>query len=138
VASILIVDDETTIRTSLRLVLQSVGYKVATASSAREATELLARQYFDMVLTDVRMETPTAGFEVLRSARRHHPSIPVALLTGFPITTSDWKQAGADALFVKGSGSPIEMLEWIHRILDVRANPEGSRNLPQQAKKHAR
>src|SRR5262249_34577795 len=118
---ILIVDDEATIRFTLCLVLESAGYKVTTAGSASEARQRLTDQFFDLVLTDIRMETPTAGFDVLRAARHGSTIVPVALLTGFPLLTSEWRQAGADAFFVKGSDSPTKILEWISNALAKRS-----------------
>jgi DNA-binding NtrC family response regulator len=117
VARILFVDDESAILRLFGLVLESAGYEVTTALSAAEAKRKLSEQNFNLVITDVRMESPTAGFEVLRAARRISPTLPVALLTAFPIPTSDWKQAGADAFFVKGADVTRPMLEWISASL---------------------
>jgi CheY-like chemotaxis protein len=135
VPRILIVDDEASILSLLRLVLESENYEVGTAVSAAEATQKLAEERFDLIITDIRMETPTAGFEVVRTARRNSPEVPVALLTAFPVPTSDWKQAGADALFMKGMDSTLKMLEWIQGALSGKLKPE--EHSAQQAKKQA-
>jgi CheY-like chemotaxis protein len=117
VPRILIVDDEASITSLLRLVLEGENYEVETAASGREAAHKLSEQDFQLVITDIRMETPTAGFEVVRAARRKSSEVPVAVLTAFPLSTSDWKQAGADILFTKGSDSTLKMLEWIQGAL---------------------
>lgn len=115
-ARILFVDDESAIIRLFGLVLESAGHEVITALSAAEAKLKLSEQSFNLVITDVRMESPTAGFEVVRAARRISPTLPVALLTAFPIPTADWKQAGADAFFEKGADVK-QMLEWISASL---------------------
>ncbi|MCI0348507.1 MAG: response regulator [Acidobacteriales bacterium] len=113
VPRILIVDDEASIVSLLRLVLEGENYDVETAASAAEAIQKLAEFSFHLVITDIRMERPTAGFDVVRAARAISATLPVALLTAYPVPTSDWKQAGADTLFMKGMDSTLKMLEWI-------------------------
>lgn len=135
VPRILIVDDEASIISLLRLVLEGESYEVETATSGAEAIRKLAEQSFQLVITDIRMETPAAGFEVVRAARRKSPDMPVAVLTAFPVPTNDWRQAGADVLFMKGSDSTFKMLEWIQGALAAaETEPADS---AQQAKKRA-
>jgi|SRR6267142_3302544 len=119
-ARILIVDDEIAILRCFGLVLESAGHEVTTAISADDAKQKLMGQSFEVLITDVRMETPTAGFEVLREARRNSPKMPVALLTAFPLPTAEWKQAGADALFQKGGSIIKPMIEWVEAVLDAK------------------
>jgi CheY-like chemotaxis protein len=64
---------------------------------------LLSQQTFDVVLTDMRMETATAGFDVVRAARQLDPAPVIAILTAFPISSTEWRPSGADALMVKGA-----------------------------------
>jgi len=54
-AYILVVDDEGAIRYSISKTLQRVGYQVHTAASGEEALEMMQRQEYDVVLTDIRM-----------------------------------------------------------------------------------
>jgi DNA-binding NtrC family response regulator len=136
-ARLLIVDDEPTILQSFGLVLECAGYEVTTAVSAADATQKLADQGFDVVITDVRMETPTAGFEVVRATHQKWPGTPVVLLTAFPLGTADWKGTGADAFFSKGSDIPA-MLEWIRTRLEAASSKsEDSSAQAQSAKKRA-
>jgi CheY-like chemotaxis protein len=59
----LVVDDEEMILTLLAQVLERDGFKVATANSAARGAALLAQgEVFDIVITDLRMESPLAGF----------------------------------------------------------------------------
>jgi CheY-like chemotaxis protein len=102
IVSALLVDDEDAILTLFGRILQRDGFSVTTARSAADACAVLSREAFDLVVTDLRMETPTAGFEVVRAANRVLPRPAVVLLTAFPLPPSQWRQAGADALFIKG------------------------------------
>jgi CheY-like chemotaxis protein len=102
----LLVDDEKAVRDVLATVLETGGLEVVKANSAAEGTAILAEGgNFDFVITDLRMESPLAGFEVVRAAGKTVPRPVIVVLTAFPIPASDWRSAGADALFVKGVGT---------------------------------
>jgi DNA-binding response OmpR family regulator len=99
---ILIVDDEASILNMLRSVLEIASFEIEVAKSAADAKSRLSEQTFDIVLTDMRMETPTAGYEVIRIAKQLSPRPAIAILTAFPMSPADWRPSGADALLVKG------------------------------------
>jgi DNA-binding NtrC family response regulator len=80
--SVLIVDDEAGIRAALRVNFSRNGWKVETASGVREATQLLEKREFQLVVSDMRMPDGD-GLEVIRTARRESPSTAVILLTAF-------------------------------------------------------
>jgi CheY-like chemotaxis protein len=101
-AKILLVDDEVPILKLFRALLEGHDFDVTTARSAAEAVGHLADESFDMVVTDLKMETPLAGFDVVRAAHQRRPRPVLVILTAFPVPASQWKQAGADALLVKG------------------------------------
>ena len=123
---ILIVDDEASVLTMFRAVLESEGYTVTTASSAVEARKKLTAGKYDLVATDIRMETETAGFDVVRAARRRPEAPAILLLTAYPISEPQWREAGAHAGFMKGM--PIEQLvELIQRLLAARAERAADR-----------
>ncbi len=77
---ILLVDDETGILDSLRILLKGEGYQVSVAQGGREALRVLEDDRPDMVLTDIRMPGIT-GLDVLAGARELDPEIPVILMT---------------------------------------------------------
>ena len=77
---ILVVDDEVTIRDSLREVLQMEGYQVDVADSGDTAIEIIKQKNYDMVLLDIRMPGMT-GIEVLRVIGQNTPDTKVILLT---------------------------------------------------------
>jgi DNA-binding response OmpR family regulator len=100
---ILLVDDEEPIRKLLKTVLEMGNFELVTASSAKAAIELLRAQTFDAVVTDLRMETPLAGFDVVRFTRTSHPATVTMIVTAFPVPAAEWKKVGADALLTKGT-----------------------------------
>jgi DNA-binding NtrC family response regulator len=77
---ILLVDDETGILDSLRILLRGEGYEVRTALGGVEALEVLSSDRPDLVVTDIRMPG-VSGLEVLAQTREIDPEIPVILMT---------------------------------------------------------
>ena len=98
---ILLVDDELAILLTLKAILEMNGFEVETASSAKEAIGKLKTSGYHMVITDMRMETDTAGYDVVRAAKRAENPPAVALLTAYPLLGSDWKSEGANSMLVK-------------------------------------
>jgi DNA-binding NtrC family response regulator len=77
---ILLVDDETGILDSLRILFRGEGYEVKTALGGAEALELISKERPDLVVTDIRMPG-VSGLEVLAHTREVDPEIPVILMT---------------------------------------------------------
>lgn len=97
---ILLVDDELAILLTLKAVLEISGFDVETASSAREAKLKIRAHEYHMVITDMRMESDTAGLEVVAAAKKAPSKPAVAMLTAFPVSGSEGED-GADKLLVK-------------------------------------
>jgi DNA-binding response OmpR family regulator len=99
---ILLVDDELAILLTLRAILEMNGFEVETAGSGREAiTKLQNGSQYHMVITDLKMETESAGYDVIRVAKKLENSPATAILTAFPSLGSGWKNEGADSMLVK-------------------------------------
>src|SRR5271170_5242350 len=98
---ILLVDDELAILLTLKAVLEINGFEVETAASAKEAKLKIRSHTYHMVITDMRMESDTAGNEVVTAARKATYQPAVAMLTAFPLPDSDWQEDGADEMLVK-------------------------------------
>jgi CheY-like chemotaxis protein len=96
-ARVLVVDDEPSVVAMLRIAFGAYGYTVASAGSAAEACRLLAEQQFELVVTDMKMETSTSGFVVSRTARLQPNDPVVIILTSYPVLPEAWRAAGADA-----------------------------------------
>lgn len=98
---ILLVDDELAILLTLKAILEMNGFEVETASSGREALEKLDAGVFQMVITDMRLETETTGYDVIRAAKQKPYNPATSILTAYPSLGSDWKSKGAQSLLVK-------------------------------------
>ncbi len=115
-ARVLFVDDDAAILQLFRTVLELEGYEVQTAPSAAHAEQMLAHHSYDMVITDMRMETPLSGFQVVHAAARVTPRPVIAIMTAYPMLPKDWKESGADALFMKGT-SPMALTAKLRDLL---------------------
>jgi DNA-binding response OmpR family regulator len=98
---ILLVDDDLAILLTLKAVLEINGFEVETAASAKEAKLKLRNSSYHMVITDLRMESDTAGKDVVSAARKAPYAPAVAMLTAFPVADAEWREDGADEMLVK-------------------------------------
>src|ERR1700751_5029141 len=98
---ILLVDDELAVLLTLKAVLEFNGFEVETAASAREAKSKFKNGPYHMVITDMRMESESAGLEVVQAAKKAPYQPAVAMLTAFPLPGEDWQEQGADEMLVK-------------------------------------
>jgi two-component system, NtrC family, nitrogen regulation response regulator NtrX len=79
--SILIVDDEVSIRKSLEGLLADEGYEVTCASNGYEALKMISVESPDLVLLDIWMQG-IDGIETLKEIKKTHPNIQVIMITG--------------------------------------------------------
>ena len=133
---VLLVDDEVAVLLTLKAVLEINGFDVETAASAREGRLKLRSHEFDMVITDMRMESDQAGAEVIMAARTASFSPAVALLTAFPVAEEDWQEMGADHMLVKPMHTRI-LLDQITRLLNARDKKIAATSKTPPAKKKA-
>jgi two-component system response regulator HydG len=77
---VLIVDDESAILDTLRILFKSEGFEVAVAQGGPAGLEALQQQVPDLVLTDIRMPTVN-GIDILSAARGRDADVPVVLMT---------------------------------------------------------
>ena len=70
-ASILLVEDMENPRKAISMLLKKKGYQVQEAANGKKALELLNKQFFDLVITDYKME-PIDGLKVLEETKRSH------------------------------------------------------------------
>lgn len=127
---LLLVEDEEPIRKMLKTVLEMDDFSVETAGSAGEGIQSLTQDKFDVVVTDLRMESPVAGYDVIKAARQLETRPVTVVLTAFPVPTSEWKHAGADALFTKGGGTMDLAKRLVALLLNRRTSGRRLRPLP--------
>jgi DNA-binding response OmpR family regulator len=129
---ILLVDDDVAILLTLKAVLEMNGFEVQTASSAAEAVKKLESGVYQMVITDVRMESEEAGLEVVRAARAQEYDPATALLTAFPPKNGGWNQEGAQSLLVKPVGTQ-DLVRQMEALLVRHEDEKQRRKQPAQA-----
>jgi two-component system response regulator HydG len=131
-AHLLVVDDETSARTTLALLLRKRGHRVLEASGVAAAARTLGEEVFDLVVTDLRMPDGD-GLDVLRAAKSQAPATEVILLTAY----AEWKSAkeairlGALDYFEKGQ-EPDELYRRIDKALAGRELRRENENLRAQ------
>ncbi len=79
---ILVVDDEQSLRDVLSIMLKRAGYTVTMATDGEEAVELLNKEIFDLVITDLKMPK-VDGMEVLKAVKSTSPETVVLIITAF-------------------------------------------------------
>lgn len=82
---ILLVDDDSDIRDSLRFILEKNGYSVETAVNGREALRALAVAKPDLMILDIMMSTDTEGFDLAYELKKKpgFEEFPIIMLTSF-------------------------------------------------------
>ena len=81
-AKILIVDDELSMREFLGILLRKQGYEVTSVSSGEEAVAQVDREFYDVVLTDLKM-SGMSGLDVLRQVSDRSPGTQVIMMTAY-------------------------------------------------------
>jgi len=132
---ILLVDDDLAVLLTLKAVLELHEFEVDTASSTAEALSRMAASVYQMVITDLRMETEEAGLEVIRAARQQSYNPATALLTAYPPSGDGWEKEQSESLLVKPLGTAelvrqVEALLIRHEDDKQRRRRNGASGLP--------
>ena len=80
--TILVVDDEKSMRDFLKILLKKEGYSVETGSNADDALLKLQQNSFDLIISDIRMPG-ISGLELLSNVKESYPEMPVIMITAF-------------------------------------------------------
>jgi signal transduction histidine kinase len=81
-SKLLVIDDEQSVATTIKAILQLDGNEVTAVTSGKEALDLLREQEFDVVLTDLRLDD-LDGIEILRETQKLWPDTVSIMLTGY-------------------------------------------------------
>ena len=81
-AHILVVDDETSVLTTVQAILQEEGYEVDAAPGGSQALSAIQARHYDLVLTDLKMPG-VDGLQVLAHVRKHSPETVTIMMTGY-------------------------------------------------------
>lgn len=80
-SSILLIDDEPEIRSSIARVLERVGHHVVVSESADSGLPLLEKNDFDLIIADLIMPG-TNGVDAIKDVSKHHPEIKIIAISG--------------------------------------------------------
>jgi CheY-like chemotaxis protein len=122
--SILVVDDEASVRETLADMLTALHHKVALADSGRAAVEMSATTNFDLVFTDLAMPEMD-GWETARALRKHGRETTIVLVTGYGVGTAP--PVGENELIDAVIGKPFDfdqVSEVIARLFVSSASQE--------------
>jgi CheY-like chemotaxis protein len=124
--SVLIVDDDVALRTTIGRDLTEQGFAVTLANNAAEARQLLISLPIDVMLTDLRMPGPD-GIDLLESVRTVSPRTRTILMSGYA-SARDYQRAiecGAVRVLCKPFTSS-ELLQAIRQAVDCETGFRGS------------
>jgi two-component system response regulator HydG len=121
VATILIIDDNETIREGLAHVVKKMGHLPLIAKSGKEGLERFKETPADFVITDLKMEG-IDGVEVLRSVRELDPDCPAMIITAYGTieTAVEAMKLGAFDFLIKPFAPEVVRLK-VERALELRA-----------------
>ena len=83
-AKILIVDDDSGVRATIKLLLERVGHSVAVANDGRQGLTVFESSDFDLLFLDIFMPGMD-GLETMRRVHQQQPLIPIIVISGQPI-----------------------------------------------------
>jgi len=126
-ARVLVVDDDPTSRLTLQTVLEAGGYHVDAAASAAEAVGKLDEQEYQLVLSDLQMESPEAGLKVLAHARNMLYKPATAIVTSYR-NAQPQKQSRASRALIEPEDVP-GLLAKVANLISERAARKVQREL---------
>jgi len=112
--SILVVEDDALVRSSVKLILNGLGYRAVTAGDAVEALEILQkRNDISLVLSDVILTGGMSGIELVAKAREDNPDLKVIFVSGYPDAELNVSTRDNNALLLE---KPYSMEQVAHAI----------------------
>jgi len=132
-ANILVVDDDEDTRELLREVLSEEGYRVNTSGSGEEAMEIGKAEFFDVIISDMRLGPNLNGLDVLRAYKAIQPESEVILITAFGSMETAIEAVKAGAFdYISKPFKIDEVLLQVQRALGNRKLLRENRSLKRQ------
>jgi len=122
IQSILVIDDQETITTTVSAILADEGYMVETAKNGKDAINTAKKTPFDLALVDIKLPD-IDGTELIKKLRAIQPKIATIILTGQPSLENAIKSVNnkADGYLLKPYETKV-LIETIKRILAEKTN----------------
>jgi CheY-like chemotaxis protein len=124
-ARVLLVDDNPAARLTLQTLLEAGGYNVDAAASAAEAVGKLDEGQYELVLSDLQMESPDSGLKVIAHARMMDYKPATALITTYQ---TEPNQSNLSSLLIKPEDIP-GLLSKVADMISQRATRRLEREL---------
>ena len=115
---VMLVDDDASLRSLVRVTLPRDGFEIAEARDGQDALDQIAAGPPDLVVLDWRLPE-RSGEEVLKELKVRQPELPVVVLTAEPREREAAERLGADEFLTKPF-SPLELVRTIERLLAER------------------
>lgn len=119
--SILLVDDEDSIRRLMKAVLADTGFRILTAGSSDEALGVLEIQgeCIRLVVTDIQMPPGMDGLSLAEAVRRRRPDLPVLFVSGYSHFYSRLSQLLEEGRtwFLQKPFSPLQLVQAVRQAI---------------------
>jgi two-component system response regulator HydG len=136
--SVLVVDDESGILDTLRILLRNEGFEVATAQGGKAGLEQIRSGVHDLILSDVRMPQ-VSGLDILNAAREQDPMTPVILMTAQASLQSAISAVNSGAFYyIQKPFSNDELVAILRRACEFRAVRVENKQLKQEIRRRDR
>ena len=133
--SVLVVDDESGILDTLRILLRNEGFEVTTAQGGKAGLEQIRSGAHDIILSDVRMPQ-VSGLDILNSAREQDPMTPVILMTAQASLQSAIGAVNQGAFYyIQKPFSNDELVAILRRACEFRAVRVENKQLKQEIRR---
>lgn len=80
-ASILVIDDDRAVLTTIKILLERAAHTVEAVDNSRSGLQLIERQSFDLLIVDIFMPGMD-GFETMKQVHQSRPEMPVIVISG--------------------------------------------------------
>jgi DNA-binding NtrC family response regulator len=120
--TVLVVDDDASVRDSMKKVLESAGFGVVVAADGQEAVEQSRQNQIDLLMLDIGLPIRN-GWDAFAQITAANPCLPIVIITGhsdqYPVAAA----AGASAFMEK----PLDVSQLLKTIAEVLAEPKDER-----------
>jgi DNA-binding NtrC family response regulator len=133
--SVLVVDDESGILDTLRILLRNEGFEVTTAQGGKAGLEQIRSGAYEIILSDVRMPQ-VSGLDILTAAREQDPMTPVILMTAQASLQSAIGAVNSGAFYyIQKPFSNDELVAILRRACEFRAVRVENKQLKQEIRR---
>ncbi|MBU1343051.1 MAG: sigma-54 dependent transcriptional regulator [Proteobacteria bacterium] len=133
---ILVVDDETSMREFLEVLLSKEGYMVSDAKNGKQAVNMIQKNDYDLVLSDIRLGDIT-GLEILKEAKKKNPDTVVIMISAYSTTEIAVEAMNEGAYdFVPKPFDNIELKQTIQRALELKSLDHEKENTSSELRKN--